>query len=700
MNHHQGQDPADSILASYTPNMADHIDTLEDRVKERLAKMQKMNPSIDLDQLAKLTAEVVEQTIKHEGDSQMLRHRRDDTLDEALLAQASALGLPDGMTDPNQVLSWLMGKLGGGPAPMEPVESMADPMVEPVVAPVQNMAHEPVEKMADEMKPKVMNQAATVDQIKRALQADQVRRTEIQATCTIAKVERAFADELCDKFIPLSEARKRIIERMQTEPLGASVGGDVRVTKASEDKFIAAVSDGLVCRSKGRTAIQRSLYISGDKPAEGHEEFSKLNLIRMATLFGERAGLPVQRMSNPEIARAIMRMSTLQGAFEVSQRYRIERSDFQAYHTTGSFANLLLDASNKTLLAGYEEAPYTWNLWARTANSVDDFKNINRTRFSEAPNPEEVPEGKDYPEKAMSDAKESYRVAKFGESFSVSWETIVNDDLDALSRIPAMHGNAMRRFQNRKVYEVLTSNPLMGDGNNLFSSSHVSGDNTSGASAAPSVTTLNTMFVKMMTQKGLNKADGTASDAIINVMPKFVIVPVALSATLLQLVASLSDPNAGGTATGNANTLNIYGPNGMRPIVPIIEPQLDGRERVEFGIGRGEPEPLACRTRGARHHACAQGAKRPRPGAVVDVVVPAVAAVAVLHEVAAVARQDVGREFLPVCIPRGAFALELPPTGEQSIPRGRVGVRGCVSGVLAHVNLRGATSARAEDPGD
>jgi len=95
--NHQGQDPADSILASYTPDMAEHIDTLEDRVKERLAKMQAMNPSIDLNQLAKLTAEIVEQTIKHEGDSQMLRHKRDDTLDEALLALATNRS-PDSLT--------------------------------------------------------------------------------------------------------------------------------------------------------------------------------------------------------------------------------------------------------------------------------------------------------------------------------------------------------------------------------------------------------------------------------------------------------------------------------------------------------------------------------------------------------------------------------------------------------------------------
>lgn len=95
--NHQGQDPAESILASYSPDMAEQIDTLEDRVKERLAKMQKMNPSIDLNQLAKLTAEVVEQTIRCEGDSQMLKNKRDDTLDEALLALATNRS-PDSLT--------------------------------------------------------------------------------------------------------------------------------------------------------------------------------------------------------------------------------------------------------------------------------------------------------------------------------------------------------------------------------------------------------------------------------------------------------------------------------------------------------------------------------------------------------------------------------------------------------------------------
>jgi len=436
----------------------------------------------------------------------------------------------------------------------------------------EKTAEPAVEKMADEEKAPVVESsvarsaADATKQIKRALEADQVRRKEIQAACTLAKVERAFADELCDKFIPLSEARKRIIERMATEPLGTSHGAGVRVTASSDDKFNNAVLDGLVLRSAKAAGVKRSLFVGGDSASEGAQDFAKLNLKRIAHACMQRLGAPVERMSDVEIAQAAM------GNKNVLRKYRVERADFEAYHTTGSFSNILQDAANKTLLAAYEEAPYSWSIWARQGASAEDLKALNRTRFSEAPNPEEVPEGHDYPEKAMSDSKESYRVAKFGESFTVSWETIVNDDLDAISRVPAMHGNAMRRLQNKKVYEVLTSNPTMGDGYSLFSSSHASGDNTSGAAAAPSVTTLNAAFVKMMTQKGLT------TDAIINVIPRYLIVPVAYSATALELVNSTSYV----LANSNQGVKNIYGVNAERPLTVVVDPQLDANSATNW----------------------------------------------------------------------------------------------------------------------
>jgi hypothetical protein len=191
---------------------------------------------------------------------------------------------------------------------------------------------------------------------------------------------------------------------------------------------------------------------------------------------------------------------------------------------------------------------------------VADFKNVNRIRFSEVGNLEMVPELANYPEETMSDSKESYKVEKFGSVFSVSWETIINDDLDAISRIPAMQGNAARRTQNAKVYEVLTSNPTMGDGKALFASDHASGDNTSGAAAAPSVTTLNAGFAKMRRQKGLN------ASTVLNLTPKYLIVPVDYEATAMELFSSTSY-NA---SNNNEGVKNIYGPGGMRSGLVLV----------------------------------------------------------------------------------------------------------------------------------
>jgi hypothetical protein len=479
-----------------------------------------------------------------------------------LLAKLSAMGLPDGVVDPDQVLAWVIGKVGETSEPMEPVESMATDMpaaeVPAVVPSVEKMAEPPVD-------PSVARQAVE-QQIKRALEQDQARRKEIQAACTLAKVERAFADELCDKLVPLSEARKRIIERMATQPLGTSVGGDVRVTQSADDKFYAAARDGIIKRSFASSGFRKPI---GDL-APGHEDFERTKLGRLAEMIVERMGGPVSRMAPKDIALAAM------GHGGTLNRYRIERSE-QAYHTTGSFPALLMDAANKSLLAGYEEAPYTWNMWARQGQSVDDMKNINRIRFSAMGSPEVVPEGHDYPESKTGDEKETYRVEKYGSVFTVSWETIVNDDLDALSRVPAMQGASCRRKQNQVVYSVLTANAAMADTGTLFNSTAQTTagghNNSSGAAAAPSVTTLNAGYLSMMTKTGIT-VNGVAGP-ILNIQPSYLIVPANYGATALQLLGSIADPAAGGSAAGNSNTLNIYGPNGSRPIKVIIEPVLD-----------------------------------------------------------------------------------------------------------------------------
>jgi len=487
-------------------------------------------------------------------------------LDAALVKQLTDKGLPAGMTDPNQILAWVVGTMSTAPSQEPVVENMEDEVIVPEEettapeeeSPVENMA---TEKPADETK---VNEA-----VARALQVDAKRRKEIQSLCTVHKIERSFADQLCDEGVTLNDARVKVLERMATKPVGQSTDR-VTLTASSDDKTFAAARDGLIMRTF-KTASLRGVAVAN--PAAGHEDFLNMKLSRMAEMYAEKMGCDVRRMAPKDVALVAM------GHPGSMNRFRIQRD---AYHETGSFPNLLLDAANKTLLAGYDEAPYTWELWARNAGTTADFKTLNRIRFSEMGSPEMVPEGEPYPDAPMSDAKETYKVNKYGSMFTISWETVVNDDLDAISRIPAMQGAACRRQQNQAVYGVLTANAAMADGGLLF---NTTAQTTAGGhanyvtgSAVPTVATLNAAFVSMMTKKGL----GLTSSVTLNIQPAFLIVPAALSATALQLVGSLSDPAVGGSAAGNSNVKNIYGPNADRPMRVIVEPLLDANSAKAF----------------------------------------------------------------------------------------------------------------------
>ena len=475
------------------------------------------------------------------------------------IAKLVEKGMPSDLTDPDQIMAWVLGNLSAAEQSEVEVESPIE-MAEPVAA-EEMPAEEPVENMDEEKPQEEVEMGYDKEEMARsAALVERKRIKEISALASKARIERTVADAWINEGVSLDIVRTKVIEHMAANatPSGTSVGADVRVTGSSDDKFYDAMSGGLLLRSQASSRIRTQF-----KVADGAEDFRRMSLKRMAEEVLRRQGAKTNRFSDGEIARAAMGNRRLLEAMGIRRDY--------AYHTTGTFANLLMDASNKTLLAAYEEAPYTWSLWARQATSVDDFKPINRIRYSEAPDLEEVPENQDYPEAVMSDSKESYSVSKFGKAFTVSWETVVNDDLDAIARTPAMHGNAARRTQNKKVYEVLTANALMGDGVALFGS-HASGSNTSGSAAAPSVTTLNNAFEAMRLQKGLN------TDVVLNIVPRFLIVPVNYEATALEIVNSISY-NA---ANNNEGVRNIYGPQGPRNLTVIAEPVLDASSTTNW----------------------------------------------------------------------------------------------------------------------
>ncbi len=390
--------------------------------------------------------------------------------------------------------------------------------------------------------------------VERALRQDRKRRKEIKAICRSAGIGSKEANRLADSDVSLKAAKRKVLKRMANKPLGQS---GVRVGESGVIKRTADMRDALILRNDPTAKVGR-----------GAENYQHTSMLRMAEEILQEGGFNTRRMNPQDIARAAMgNESTIN-----RMRYegQIQRAD-AAYHTQGAFPNLLLDVTNKALLKGYEESPPTWNQWARTAPAVKDFKEINKIKFSESPNLQHVPENQPYPEARLSDAREKYSVEKFGSSFTCTWELIINDDLDALSRIAQLQGAAARRTQNQTVYNVLFDNATMADGVALFDAGH-----SNVGTGALSVASLNAAYTAMRLQKGL---DGTTN---LNISPSFLIIPASIEASAYQLLNSTADPSVGGDTTGSSGVANIYGPSGARNLTVVVDPLLDGNSTTKW----------------------------------------------------------------------------------------------------------------------
>jgi len=198
-------------------------------------------------------------------------------------------------------------------------------------------------------------------------------------------------------------------------------------------------------------------------------------------------------------------------------------------HSSSDFGSLLADVAHKSMLRGYEEAEETFQRWT-TRGVLTDFKPMHRVDLSTFPSLPEVAEGAEYTYGSIGDRGEQIALATYGKLLSITRQAIINDDLSAFDRIPRLMGRAAIRTVGDLVYAVLTGNPAMSDGNNLFSSAHKN-QLTAGAL---SIARIDEAKTKMATQK-----DGKAT---LNIRPSYLLTPVAMESTARALLAAEYDP--------------------------------------------------------------------------------------------------------------------------------------------------------------
>lgn len=351
-----------------------------------------------------------------------------------------------------------------------------------------------------------------------------------------------------------SEIVKKINEKAHAQSIPAGAGR-IETGAAERDKFVVAARDAILARSYGGNLPEQIFnFRTGEmvdyRPqVRGNHQLG--SLIRLAEHCLAQCGVPqtqIAQLSPQEVARMIC-------GSHASNFGVFASSDGPAFNVTGMFSNILLDASNVMLRRSYMEANTTFEVWAARGESIPDFKDVHKVIAGETSDPKMVPEDGEFEETTHTDGKEKYALNVWGDIFSITWQAIVNDQLSAFTQVPMKQGRAMRRKQNKLVYQALKDNALLqNDGVALFDDS-THGNITTGT-ATPTVLTLNAMYKKMSEQTGLN------AQAVLNIEPQYIISCPALRGTILELLGSSANP----AASGNSNVKNIW-ENGLTPVI-------------------------------------------------------------------------------------------------------------------------------------
>lgn len=122
--------------------------------------------------------------------------------------------------------------------------------------------------------------------------------------------------------------------------------------------------------------------------------------------------------------------------------------------TTSDFPLLFGDILDRQLLARYRETPAVYRNFVRV-RTVRDFREVKRFAVDGAEGTlDPVAEKAPYPAEALNETADTYRVQKRGRRIHLSWEALVNDDLDAFRENPDRLARAARRSEQRFVTEM------------------------------------------------------------------------------------------------------------------------------------------------------------------------------------------------------------------------------------------------------
>jgi hypothetical protein len=272
--------------------------------------------------------------------------------------------------------------------------------------------------------------------------------------------------------------------------------------------------------------------------------------------------------------------------------------DFQESLTRSDFTFLFADIIDRQMLAAYATQPVRWDMVAKRGR-VRDFRTVKRFTLDGGKAVlSKVKELAPYTARAVTDGGYSYSVDKYGAEIDISWETLINDDLDAFAELPQALALAARRTEEYFATDLFVAST--GPDATFFSSGNA---NIITANPALSVSGLQTAFTVLAAQKD-------SDNGPIYVNGVTLVVPPALEVVANNIInaTEIIAASGGGDGTGNdslrvANWMQNKVKVVVNPWLPIIDTTSgnaawylianpnEGRPAMEVGFLTGHETP-------------------------------------------------------------------------------------------------------------
>ncbi len=328
---------------------------------------------------------------------------------------------------------------------------------------------------------------------KEAIEVERKRSAEIKNMVRKVGLDAKFADELIERGASVAESKDAVINALEKRTnleIPNTTLADMYTVRDETETTRECVADAIYHRAN-----------PGSKLSDGAKQYAGLTLIELARDCLVSKGVSVRGMDRMQIAN-------------------------RAFEGTSDLPSIFANVANKSLRQAYESAPRTFTAWARQT-TASDFRTITRAALSDAPALKKVTENGEFERGAVTDGKETYQLATYGKIVGFTRQSMINDDLGALTRLPAAMAMAAANLESDTVYGVLTTNAALSDSVALFHATH---GNLTGTGTDISVASLGVARALMRKQK-------SPQSAVMNIRPRFLIVPAAKETIAAQFVS-------------------------------------------------------------------------------------------------------------------------------------------------------------------